>query len=140
MEKFLGIEYPEGKEREDFLEANCDAIEQISYTRRFTGEELLKKKDSLSDLDIEINDIEEEKKDAISSFKERLKPLNEEKQLLLNDLKNKSEFVTAPCYKIIDHESREVGYYNKLGELVYERPIQSQEMQKTILSITRKQA
>lgn len=62
MEKFLGIEYPEGKSREDFLEANCDAIEEIGYTRRFTSEELLKKKDSLSELAIEINDIEEEKR------------------------------------------------------------------------------
>lgn len=138
MEKFLGIEYPEGKSREDFLEANCDAIEEIGYTRRFTSEELLKKKDSLSELAIEINDIEEEKKEAMSVFKERLKPLNETKVKLLSELKNKSEYVNAPCYKIIDNEEREVGFYNKLGELVYSRPIQPQEMQKTIMSISRK--
>ena len=138
MEKFLGIEYPEGKQREEFLDANCDAIEEIGYTRRFTSEELLKKKDSLSELAIEINDIEEEKKEARSVFKERLKPLNETKVKLLSELKNKSEYVNAPCYKIIDEVEREVGFYNKLGELVYSRPIQPQEMQKTIMSISRK--
>lgn len=138
MEKFLGIEYPEGKQREEFLDANCDAIEEIGYTRRFTSEELLKKKDSLSELAIEINDIEEEKKEAMSVFKERLKPLNETKAKLLSELKNKSEYVNAPCYKIIDEGEREVGFYNKLGELVYSRPIQPQEMQKTIMSISRK--
>lgn len=138
MDNFLGTEYPEGKSREEFLEANCDAIENIGYTRRFTSDELLKKKDTLSELAIEINDIEEEKKDAMSLFKERLKPLNEEKTKLLSDLKNKSEYVNAPCYKIIDDENREVGFYNNLGELVYSRPIQPQEMQKTIMSISRK--
>lgn len=55
MEKFLGIEYTEGKEREDFLETNCDAIESVSYTRRFTTGELLKKKDELSEVAIQIN-------------------------------------------------------------------------------------
>lgn len=129
MEKFLGIEYPEGKAREEFLDANSDAIEEIGYTRRFSSDELLKKKDSLSEIAIKINDIEEEKKDAVSDFKERLKGPNEEKTKLLADLKNKSEFVNAPCYKIIDHEDKQVGFYNKLGELVYARPIQSQEMQ-----------
>ena len=32
MDNFLGTEYPEGKSREEFLEANCDAIENIGYT------------------------------------------------------------------------------------------------------------
>lgn len=137
MEKFLGIEFPEGKSREDFLEANCDAIESIGYSRRFTGDELLQKKDTLSELAIQINDIEEEKKTAMDIFKDRLKPLNEEKKQLLTDLKNKSEFVNESCYKFIDHEEKEVGYYNKLGELVHSRPIQKQEMQKTIMSVSR---
>lgn len=138
MDKFLGIEYPEGSAREEYLDANCDAVENIGYSRRFTTDELLKKKDDLSSLAIEINDIEEEKKEAMSEFKERLKPLEEDKKKLLADLKNKSEFVNENCYKIIDHDNKEVGFYNKLGELVYSRPIQKQEMQKTLFELNRK--
>lgn len=138
MDKFFGIEYPEGSAREEYLDVNCDAIENIGYSRRFTTDELLKKKDDLSSLAIEINDIEEEKKEKMSEFKERLKPLEEDKKKLLSDLKNKSEYVNEDCYKIIEHEKKEVGYYNKLGELVYSRPIQSQEMQKTIYELNRK--
>lgn len=74
----------------------------------------------------------------MSEFKARLKPLEEDKKKLLSDLKNKSEYVNEDCYKIIEHEKKEVGYYNKLGELVYSRPIQSQEMQKTIYELNRK--
>ena len=42
------------------------------------------------------------------------------------------------CVKILCHDEKMAGYYNKLGELVYSRPIMPQEMQKTIFSITRK--
>ena len=137
MDKFLGQEIHEEK-RKDFLSDNCDAVEPIGYRRRFNAEELSQKKEELANLSILINDIEEEKKDKMNEFKERLKPLNNNKQLLLSDLKDKAEFVNEDCFKFIDYEAKEVGYYNKLGELVYSRSIMPQEMQKTVFSITRK--
>mgnify|MGYP000765060378 CR=1 FL=1 len=88
---------------------------------------------------ITINDIEIEKKEAMDEFKERLKPLNEEKQELLDHIKRGSEFVeNEECAKILYHEEKMAGFYNKLGELVYSRPIMPQEMQKTVFSINRK--
>lgn len=137
MENFLGIDIPEGKAREEFLEANCDAVEPMEYSRRFSGEEMAGMKDTLSDLCIQINRIENEKKDVMDSFKEKLKPLNDEKKQLLEDIERQTTLVTGNCYKFIDHEEKMVGYYNKQGELVYSRPIQKQEMQKTIMSVSR---
>ena len=40
--------------------------------------------------------------------------------------------------EILFHEEKMAGFYNKLGELVYSRPIMPQEMQKTMFSINRK--
>lgn len=131
MEKFLGQDIRE-EDRAQFLADNCDAVENIGYTRRFTPEELNQKKEELANTSIQINDIEEEKAAAMSAFKERLKPLDKDKKVLLTEIKKKSEFVEEDCYKFIDHDSRIVGYYNKLGELVSSRPIMPQEMQKTI--------
>ena len=122
MDKFLGQDIPE-QERWQFLQDNADAVEKIGYTHRFTPEELAQKKETLAEVSITINDIEIEKKEAMDEFKERLKPLNEEKQELLDHIKRGSEFVE---------------FYNKLGELVYSRPIMPQEMQKTVFSINRK--
>ena len=82
-------------------------------------------------------EIEQEKKDAMAEFKERMKPFDEDRKRLLEELKNKSEYVNETCYKFIDHDERMVGYYNKLGELVSSRPIMPQEMQKTTFSINR---
>ena len=137
MDKHLGLEFSEGKARKDFLNANCDAVENVGYTRRFTAEELAKMKENLSETAIRINDIEIAKKEAMKAIKKELDPLNEDKVDLLEKLKNKSEFVEEDCYKFIDHEAREVGFYNTEGELVYSRPIQPQEMQKTVFQMQR---
>ena len=90
-------------------------------------------------MSIQINDIETEKKEVMDDFKERLKPLNEEKAELLDHIKRGSEFrADEECAKILYHDERMAGFYNRLGELVYSRPIMPQEMQKTIFNINRK--
>lgn len=135
MEKFLGQDLPESQ-RWEFLKDNADAVEKIGYMHRFSPEELAQKKELLSEACIKINDIEAEKKEAMDEFKERLKPYSEEKSQLLKDIKNGSEYIdNAECVKILYHEEKMAGFYNKLGELVYSRPIMPQEMQKTIFTL-----
>lgn len=138
MDKFLGQEIPE-KDRWQFLQDNADAVEEIGYTHRFSTDELAQKKELLAETSIKINDIEIEKKEVMDGFKEQLKPLNESKQELLDNIKKGSEYrENEECVKILDHEEKLAGYYNKLGELVYSRPIMPQEMQRTIFNINRK--
>lgn len=138
MDKFLGQEIPE-RDRWQFLQDNADAVEEIGYTHRFTPDELSQKKELLAETSIKINDIEIEKKEVADGYKEQLKPLNEEKQTLLENIKKGTEYIPhAECVKILDHDEKMAGYYNKLGELVYSRPIMPQEMQKTIFNINRK--
>lgn len=138
MDKFLGQDIPE-KDRWQFLQDNADSVEKIGYTHRFTPEELAQKRESLAETSIKINDIEIEKKEVMESFKADLKPLNEQKKELLDNIKKGSDYrENEECVKILDHEERMAGYYNKLGELVYSRPIMPQEMQKTIFNINRK--
>lgn len=132
MNKQLGKEIPEGKQRVAFLLDNCDKAESKGYMKRFKPDELLQMKESLSETAIKINDIEVEKKEMIAEFKERLKPLSDEKHRLLSGLKNKAEFVTEQCYKFIDFENREVAFYNEDGDLIEARPAFADELQTTI--------
>lgn len=116
MERELGKDLEQGKKRVAFLMDNCDAVEEKGYMKPFTPEELARMKENLSETDIEINDIEEEKKDAMKDFKARLEPLTTERKKTLEGLKKKAEFVTERCFKFIDQEAREVGYYNENDE------------------------
>lgn len=138
MEKIFRSRNPR-KDRWQFLQDNADAVEEIGYTHRFTPEELSQKKELLAETSIKINDIEVEKKEVADGYKEQLKPLNEEKQTLLENIKKGTEYVPhEECVKILDHDEKMAGYYNRLGELVYSRPIMPQEMQKTIFNINRR--
>lgn len=131
METFLGQDYPEAA-RAQFLENNCDAVEEIGYTRRFTPEEMNQKKEELANASIKINDLEVTKREVIKEMKDKMKTPLEERKQLLQEIKQKSEYVLEECYKFIDQEERVVAFYNKFGELVSSRPIMPQEMQKTI--------
>ena len=138
MEQHLAQDISE-QDRWQFLQDNADAVEKIGYTHRFTPEELAQKKESLAEVSLQISDIAPEKKEVMDDFKERLKPRNEEKAELLDHIKRGSEFrADEECAKILYHDERMAGFYNRLGELVYSRPIMPQEMQKTIFNINRK--
>lgn len=83
-------------------------------------------------------DAVEEKTAAMKDFKARLEPLTTERKKTLDGLKKKAEFVTERCFKFIDQEAREVGYYNENGDLIESRPAYSEELQTTLFQIGRK--
>jgi hypothetical protein len=138
MQRELGKDIKDPKERVAFLHDNCDNVEEKGYMKRFTPEQLLKMKGELSETSIKINDIEIEKKLVNKDFNLTLKPLVEERKTILTGLKNKSEHVTERCFKFIDAETREVGFYNEDGELIEARPAYADELQGSIFQVVRK--
>ena len=129
MQKELGKDVESGMKRIAFLMDNCDTVEEKAYTKRFTPEQLARKKEELSEVAIKIRDIEVEKKEAATLFKSRLDPLDDERKRLVGDLKSKAALVTEQCYKFVDQEEREVGYYNQDGDLIESRPAFPEELQ-----------
>ena len=76
--------------------------------------------------------LEEEKKAFMQAYKDKLKPKKERKKTLLTDIKRGYEEITDECFKFMDRSTRTTGYYNGNGDLVKERPMEAQEMQKTV--------
>lgn len=133
MDKVLGQEY-EGKARIDFLRDNCDAVEDLGYTKQLPNEEIEALKDRLVENNIQLRDVRADKKAANKEFNNQIKQLEESNDEVTGKLKAKSEFVTEACFKFVDTETREVGYYNREGLLVYCRPGRPEEMQKSMFS------
>lgn len=133
MDKVLGQEY-EGKARIDFLRDNCDAVEDLGYTKQLPNEEIEALKDRLVENNIQLRDVRADKKAANKEFNDQIKQLEESNDEVTGKLKAKSEFVTEACFKFVDTETREVGYYNREGLLVYCRPSRPEEMQKSMFS------
>lgn len=111
------------------LHNNCDEVQEISYDKKFTATELSELKDTLADQSIQLSDVEEEFKDVKQSYADQMAPMKAEIKLAIGSLKSGKRIVTEPCFKFIDKDNKEVGYYNDDGELVYSRPANMDEMQ-----------
>lgn len=139
MDKHLGKDIENLVARESFLKDNCDKVEEKGYMKPYTPEELQQRKEELANASIEIMEIEEEAKATASRYKERLKPLKEHRARMVGDIKSKSEYVKELCYKFVDQEARETGYYNKEGDLIESRPATADELQPTLFGVIRNQ-
>lgn len=136
MDKVLGQEY-QGQDRVSFLRDNCDSVEDLGYTKSLPSDEIEALKDRLVENNIQLRDVRADKKAANKEFNDQIKQLEESNDEVTGKLKAKSEFVTEPCFKFVDEETREVGYYNNEGVLVYSRPARPDELQKNIFRMSR---
>ena len=136
MDKVLGQEY-NGKDRVSFLRDNCDAVEDLGYTKSLPNDEIEALKDRLVENNIQLRDVRADKKAANKEFNDQIKQLEESNDEVTGKLKAKSEFVTEPCFKFVDEDAREVGYYNNEGLLVYSRPARPEELNKNIFRMSR---
>lgn len=139
MDKYLGKDIENLVAREAFLKDNCDKVEEKGYMKPYTPEELQQRKEELANASIEIAEIEQEAKEAAAHYKGKLKPLKETRARMVGDIKSKSKYVKELCYKFVDQEARETGYYNKEGDLIESRPATADELQITLFGVIRNQ-
>lgn len=138
MEKEIGKEYKNPSQREAFLKDNCDKVEEKGYMKPYTPAELQGHKERLANLSIEIDEVEEAKKEAARAFKAQLEPLVDQRKQMVSNIRSKAEYVKEICYKFIDQEAKEAGYYNAAGDLIESRPATADELQPTLFSLARK--
>lgn len=129
MEKFIGQEYANLAEREQFIKDNADAIENIGYTKPLPSDEVEKLKEKLANASIKKLEQEEEKKASVQMYNEEIKRYKNTIKEAADKLKSKSEYVNEACYKLVDEQTRQVGYYNNEGMLVYQRAARHDELQ-----------
>ena len=111
------------------LHNNCDEVQEISYDKKFTATELSEIKDTLADQSIQLFDVTEEFRDVKQSFADEMAPMKQNIKHAIGHLKSGKRLVTEPCFKFLDKDNKEVGYYNEDGELVFSRPANLDEMQ-----------
>lgn len=112
MEKYLGLEYEDLAEREQYIKDNADSIENMGYSKPIPSDQIEKLKETLADASIKKLEQEEAKKAAVQMYNEEIKG-----------------------YKLIDQQTRQVGYYTKEGTLVYQRAARHDELQPNIFKL-----
>lgn len=134
MKKIPIYEGFEAAKRIELLSDNADGVESFSYSKPFTEEELIEKRAALSELVIEIKDINDAKKESNRGYAESLKPLAETLETLAHDVKYKTKQVTEDVYLIANREDGIMEYVNDDAEIVHSRRLSEKEKQLTIFS------
>lgn len=127
MDKFLGQDIKDARDRIQFLRDNADGVEDMGYTKNIPTSELDDLKEQLVENNIQLRDIRADKRAANKEYNAQIKQLEEQGDEVTAKLKSRTEYVTEPCYKFI--EDGEVGYYNSDGLLVFSRPARPEERQ-----------
>lgn len=135
MEKQL-LQSMDPEARKNYLENNADEVEQRSYFKRLTEEELASKKHEFTTNSLSVHDLEEQKKEAVKDFKDQMAPHKEEVKELSKCIRTGFESVEGSLYKFIDHETRMVSYYDESGEIIptENRPATIEELQQLTIS------
>lgn len=132
LQNELGKQFANLDQRQEYLNSVCDGTESVSYTRIFTPEELAEQRENLAEANIMLDDIENTKKQALADFKEKAKPYEEMRKEAISNLRTKSEVVTEECFKILDEDTKTIGFYNANGDLVSSRPAFPNELQRKL--------
>ncbi|MDV4026363.1 hypothetical protein CMT52_18705 [Elizabethkingia anophelis] len=135
MEQNIFAESMSAKDRIDNLEAMASFIEETSYYKKLTPEEIDVKRETLTENYIKISELEANKKSYVESIKNEQKPLLAENVELLQILKTKSEKITGKLYLVDDQEKGMMYSYDETGTLITQRRLRPDEKQTTIFSI-----
>jgi hypothetical protein len=126
------------EERKTLLRDTCDKMENFSYEKSFTNQDVELFCDRLSKIMIEVKQMEIELAKVKKEFSDKMKPFKVELSELLNKIKFRSVMVTEPVYIFIDYDKNKVGYYTGEGVLVNSRRLRIDEHQRSIMSAARR--
>lgn len=121
--------------RKDTLNGLAYSVQEEGYTKVLKDSDITDKREELSDVCIEINEIEEEKKEVTAAFALQLKEPKLIRGTLLQAIKHKSEFRKGILYYVDDQESGFMYVFDEDAECVESRPLRPTERQAKIRTI-----
>ena len=133
MEKQLFADVPLNA-RAEMLDANAEKVEEMTYPKPLTAEEMEKERMNFSQQAIEISAKQDKMKEITDQHKAELKPMVELYKETLLMIKTKQRMVREVVYHLADHEEGLMCTYNNRGELISSRRLTPEENQISIHS------
>lgn len=92
----------------------------------------------LAGVSIQAQTLDQELADIKADYKGKTKPLQERIGKILDELKTGGEYVKGECYKFIEPDTGEVGWYSPDGYLLESRTMKPEEKQRTAFQALRR--
>lgn len=122
------------QERRTVLNDSCHSVEEFSYLKEFSPEEIVVKKDEAITRTDELLKLNKKIADANSVFNAQIKEVKTMQARLIGEVKTGREEVTEDVYLMADQENSVMQYVNDNGTIVYERPLLPNEKQLSLVS------
>lgn len=117
------------EERLQALRTNADHVEQTTYEKDLTQEELDAKREMFVDNDIQIAKLEDELNEKKSEFKNKIDPIKLVNRSLRQEVKTKKKEVKGQLFHLANHDSGYMETYDETGELIATRRLRPDEKQ-----------
>jgi hypothetical protein len=123
------------KERLMILQENASKVEQTTYQKTLSPDELAARREDLADNCIKLNQFEDELKEVKDDFKIKMDPLKNTNKVLLTEIKTKQTTIDGTLFHLANHEDGMMETYDNEGYLISTRRLRPEEKQGTIFSL-----
>lgn len=128
MRNFL-FEECSHEERIEKLNSIAAGKERITYLRNLTEAEIDAESKELASLCRRRNELEEEKKNVAKDYQTQIDSVKKNIDRSATLLEDGRKECVEDCFKVLDIDAREVGFYNNRGELVRMRKALDSDLQ-----------
>jgi len=125
------------KERLMIMQENAAKVEQTTYQKALTTDELADRREDLADNCIKLNKLEDELKEVKDDFKLQMDPLKVTNKTLLTEIKTKQTTIDGTLYHLANHEDSMMETYDNDGFLIGSRRLRPEEKQANMFSIAK---
>lgn len=123
-------------ERLQVLRDNYDKVENTSYMRALSEDDLAAKHSQLADNAIALNRMEMRKKSLAAQLKTEADPLKQQNKTLLEQIETRAEKVDGVLYSIADHTDGMMYIYDGDGNFHSSRRLRPEERQGKLIPMT----
>ena len=117
------------------LESIAQKVEERSYTKNLSDEELLERKNEYSEIGIKLSELAKKKSEILEDFKLKMKEPQTRSKELIDSIKFKSEQRYGMLFLIDDQENGIMNIYDSNGICVETRPLTREERQLTLKAV-----
>lgn len=125
------------KERTMLMQESAAKVEQTTYQKTLSADDLAARREDLADNCIKLNQFEDELKEVKDDFKDKMDPLKNKNKTLLSEIKTKQTTVDGTLYHIANHEDGIMETWDSEGVFVSSRRLRPEEKQAGLFQIAK---
>jgi hypothetical protein len=126
-------------ERKVALQENAAKVEQTTYQRPLSEDELISRREKLADNCIKVNVLEDDLKLIKDDFKLKMDPLKADNKQLLSEIKTKQETVEGTIYEMANFDEGMMESYDGEGYMISSRRLRPDERQGNVFQLSKAQ-